>query len=389
MFKKIPISAADLFMAKVLSTPFFSRDAIKDAKEKIAGLVDKKHIVFMNSGLSCFYSILCVLKDRSDKREVILPAYTAGSLVVAVKKADLKPVLCDINMNDFNMDYGQLEKVVSDQTLCIVGVHMFGVLDANIDKLKNKYPDCFIIEDSCQSMGGRISNQLVSESADVSLFSFNKGKNISTFGGGCIATDNLDLVQKISKKTDQLKRVSVLESFMIFIKMIILSIVVNPLVYGMLYPLISRFKDTKPPEGILIKDYSNLQAVAVLVQLEAMDDWSSKRWDNVRQFSNGLKNQDDLILPAIKAKTKPAFNRMPIVFKDLKKKEKAEKILDKHGFETSRMYSRPLHKMFDIGYKPDDFPNANYFAEHVLTIPCHPLLSKNDIQKIIELIKKS
>lgn len=386
MLRKIPISAADLSAAKVLSTIFFSRNAIQEAKDRIEGLVYKKEIIFMNSGLSCFYALLYALKSKSDKKEVVMPAYTAGSLIVAVKEAGLKPVLCDINMQDFNMDHGQLENVISENTLCIVVVHMFGIIDAGIDKLKSKYPDCFIVEDACQSMGGRMNNVLVSESADISLFSFNKGKNISTFGGGCIVTNNLEIAQKISKRTNQLKGAVILENLQFFMKMFALSIVINPWIYGVFYSFISRFKDTKPPERVLVKDYRNIQAAALSLQLEDMDDWANKRYDNARIFLRGLKDQEGLILPSINVNARPAFNRMPIVFKDLGRLKKAEETLCENGVETSRMYFKPLHKMFDIGYKLDDFPNAVYFAEHLLSVPCHPGLNDKDIDKIITII---
>ena len=54
----------------------------------------------LNSGLAAFYLILSCLKSRSERKEVVIPAYTAGSLVVAIKKAGLKPVLCDISLDE-------------------------------------------------------------------------------------------------------------------------------------------------------------------------------------------------------------------------------------------------------------------------------------------------
>ncbi|MFH1093588.1 MAG: DegT/DnrJ/EryC1/StrS family aminotransferase, partial [Candidatus Omnitrophota bacterium] len=93
-------------------------------------------------------------------------------------------------------------------------------------------------------------------------------------------------------------------------------------------------------------------------------------------------------VPQISPDTQPAFNRLPLVFEDLEKKEKTAQDLLKAGIETSQMYYKPLHQLLDLGYKPEDFPNAVYFAGHLLTVPCHPLLSENDIQKIIELISQ-
>ncbi len=110
------------------------------------------------------------------------------------------------------------------------------------------------------------------------------------------------------------------------------------------------------------------------------------RYENAMAIINGLRNTEGIILPEIHDNIIPAFNRLPLVFKDLKSREKVEVNLWKAGIETSRMYFKPLHHIFDLGYKKDDFPHATYFAEHMLTLPIHPLLTDTDLNKIITTI---
>ena len=50
---------------------------------------NKKHCYFTNSGTTAFYLILKALKKLSDKTEVVLPAYTAPSLILPIRKAGL------------------------------------------------------------------------------------------------------------------------------------------------------------------------------------------------------------------------------------------------------------------------------------------------------------
>jgi dTDP-4-amino-4,6-dideoxygalactose transaminase len=59
--------------------------------------------------------LLQCLRDTSEKNEVVLPAYTAPSLIAAIRNAGLRPVLCDISLKDFNADHNLLQGAVSSK----------------------------------------------------------------------------------------------------------------------------------------------------------------------------------------------------------------------------------------------------------------------------------
>jgi dTDP-4-amino-4,6-dideoxygalactose transaminase len=320
---------------------------------------------------------------------VILPAYTAGSLIVAIKKAGLKPVLCEISPRDFNMDLKFLDNVVSDKTLCIIGVHMFGIAATDILQIKKQFPRITVIEDACQSMGTLVEDKSVGVFGDVSFFSFNKGKNLPTFGGGCIATDDNVLADRILQAIKDVPALGVFQKIKIFFKLIVLSFVVNPLVYGMLYSVVSKFKETAPPADIIVRKYTGLQAALALNLLKTVNQQAAARYNNACKIINALFKEQQLILPHIAPSSKPAFNRLPIVFRDLKKRQRVEIQLRQAGIETSRMYIKPLHHMFELGYQWGNFPNAVYLAGHLLTLPVHPMLKTKDIDHIIDIIKNA
>jgi len=392
VIKKIPISAAPLSITNILVSFFSLFDDTKSIKKLARTVKDlscSKNVFFLDSGLSCLYVILMALKVNSLKNEVVLPAYTAGSLIVAIKEAGLKPVLCEVSPEDFNLDSKFLDKVVSPNTLCIIAVHMFGIAFVDIEKIKNRYQDIIIIEDACQSMGTKINNKIVGVFGQVSFFSFNKGKNISTFGGGIIQTSDIALAAAIDQHVLKAGKESLKEKIKIFIKLIILSIVVNPFIYGLLYPIIERFKENSPPQGIVMKQYSGLQANLGVFLLKNIKGISAKRCENGMRIISALISEKQLILPKISKSSEPAFNRLPIVFRDLKKRQRVEIALEKAGIETSQMYLKPLHHMFDLDYSWGNFPNAVYLAGHLLTIPCHPLLKTSDIDRMIKIIKQA
>ena len=392
MGRKVPISAAKIALGSVLLN---AAGIFKDEKpmlcleRKLKQYLGAENIVFLNSGLSCLYVILEVLKkDNPDKDEVVLPAYTAGSLIVAIRKAGLRPVLCDVSPHDFNMDIRFLDNV-NNKTLCIIGVHMFGIAAVDIRNLTDKYPGVTVIEDVCQGMGTIIDGKPAGRLSQVSFFSFNKGKNLPTFGGGFICLRDKLFAEKIEDYVRKLKTITLPEKIKLFFKLMVLSVIVNPVIYGLLYGVIAKFKENSPPDDVDLAKYSGLQAGLACTLLKNFERQSEKRVENAARLINGLRDDQQLIFPQIADNTKPAFNRLPVVFRDLKKRQRVEIMLKQSGIETSRMYIKPLHHMFDLGYKWGNFPNAVYLGGHLLTLPCHPLMGGNDIEKMIRIIKQA
>lgn len=392
MIRKIPISGTQIPNAEIiasLTSLFDDNQTCLKFENMMKEYVQTEYVFSLNSGLSCLYVILEALKTRSVKKEVVLPAYTAGSLIIAIEKAGLKPMLCEVSPEDFNLDANFLDKVVSENTLCIIGVHMFGIAASFIGKLKHKYPDIFIIEDACQSMGTLINEKPVGSLGDIGFFSLNKGKNLSTFGGGVIVTKDQSLAGKISEQMAKAEKQSFFNKINIFVKLLILSWIIHPIIYGSLYFIVERFKETTPPEAIDLKKYTGLQANLAMSLIKDIKVESKQRYENGMRLITALSSEKQLLFPQILENSKPAFNRLPIVFRDLRKRERVELQLKQAGIETSRMYLKPLHHMFDLNYQWGNFPNSVYLAGHLLTIPCHPLLKQSDIDKIIKIIKNA
>ncbi|MDD5681547.1 MAG: DegT/DnrJ/EryC1/StrS family aminotransferase, partial [Candidatus Omnitrophica bacterium] len=206
-----------LTILPIISSPITAgdvRNAFRHTGKKRAGedfcaafsaFMRLQHVYATNSGISSFYLILETLKELSPGKEVVLPAYTAGSLVVAVKKAGLVPILCDISKEDAGLDIGSLAGAVSKNTLAVVGVHAFGIAMKGIREIKRKLPeDVFFVEDCAQSFGTAVGEQLTGSYGDVSFFSFNRGKNMPLCGSGCIATNNKKIAAALELKIKNL-----------------------------------------------------------------------------------------------------------------------------------------------------------------------------------------
>lgn len=378
-----PVTLADYaFVLNKALRASMQKEFILDLQD----LTGSRFVYPVSSGNAAFYLILKALAKISRRKEVVLPAYTASSLVVAVKKAGLKPALCDISLKDFNLDKEHLLKVVSGNTLAVNCVHMFGIPMHGIAGLKQELADgVYLIEDCAQSMGARVQQGLAGDFADVSFYSFNRGKNLPLGGGGCIATDSENLAFLIEKEYGHLAKEA---GWPISARVMAFAVAVNPYFYGSFYDLLSRFKDRAPPVDFPVKKISGFQAGLYLALAGKKPQLFMRRSENGMYLLNGLKDARGLILPEIHANVHPVFNRLPVIFEDASRRESAIKALWKAGIEASVMYGKPLHYMFYLGYRAEDFPNADYLAGHLLTLPAYPSLSQPDIDRMIEVIKK-
>ncbi|MBI5873352.1 MAG: DegT/DnrJ/EryC1/StrS family aminotransferase [Candidatus Omnitrophica bacterium] len=380
-----PIGLLDLFFA------LFCRKAQLEFCRELKDEIFVRHAYLANTGIASFYIVLSVLKKLSHAKEVILPCYTAPSLVVAVRRAGLKPVLCDISLDDFNADLNDLFKRINENTLCVVAVHMYGIPWAGIEELNKKRGknNIFIVEDCAQAFGAKIRGTSVGAFGDIGFFSFNRGKNLPIYEGGCIVTESRELAVLLEKEIVLHPKQSLFEHFALGFKLFALSFAFKPFFYWLLYPVIARFKENSVPSGFEVRQYVAYPAAVGLRLLKKIQKPFEMRYNNSRMLLEALGGAEGLILPKIAPGITPMFNRMPVVIKDKDKVEKVLKALEDEGIECSRFYFKPLHHLFDLGYNKDEFPNAVYLAERLLTLPVHPFVGKRDIEKMVTIIRET
>jgi dTDP-4-amino-4,6-dideoxygalactose transaminase len=347
------------------------------------------HIYLTSSGTAALFLILKTLQKRSSKKEVIIPAYCARTVVSAVLQAGLKPVLCDISLDDFNIDTQSILRSITSETLAIVCAHMFGIPMKDIVTLRYKLPpDLFIIEDFCQAMGSKINGIPVGNWGDFAFTSFNRGKNVPAYGGGYALTQNHTLAQDFEQVQQEYTRApGVFDNQIVGGKLALLALCMRPFWYGAGFPVISRFKDQVPPVDVEVKPMLPVQSAMVDSLLRHVDTYADYRYELGHHIIRELQNLRPIFLAKMPAYVLPSFNRFPIVFKDVTKLQTVKRQIERIGLETSAMYTRPLHQDFDLGYTIDEFPHSRYFAQHLLTVPVHPFVTEAQVNQVIEIVR--
>ena len=107
---------------------------------------------------------------------------------------NLIPVFADINLHDFNISASDVEAKITDQTVAIIAIDIFGANAVNEDLMKvaQRY-NLPLITDSAQAPGVALDNGYIGTKAEIGGFSLNYHKHIHTGEGGVIVTNNDDL----------------------------------------------------------------------------------------------------------------------------------------------------------------------------------------------------
>jgi len=380
MLRKIPIAAPKLSFRKILHA--LISPSCRDAE--IKKTLNTENIFFTNSGTSALYVILVALKQNSQKDEVIIPAYTSASLLFAIKKAGLKPVLCDINTNELGLDGAKAKKLIGENTLALIATHMFGIVNKSALDLKNDFPDLPIIEDCAQSMGSMFGGKLTGTFTGISFFSFNRGKNMSAMNGGAIAVSNGTLAQSIGKEIDALPKPPIFSSVVIAMKLAVLKIITLPHVYGALDFILKTMKERMPPDDFKAMRYTCFQVKLISLMISDIQPLSEIRYRNSVMIAEKIKHTTHAGVPIIAPNMRPAPGRLPVLCQN---RDELKDKLCKSGIEASPMYYMTLNQRFDLGYKNEDFPCANMVAEKLLALPVHYRVTERDIAIMVKLIE--
>nr|WP_305138716.1 DegT/DnrJ/EryC1/StrS family aminotransferase [uncultured Schaedlerella sp.] len=293
------------------------------------------------------------------KGEVITTPFTFASTTHAIVRNHLHPVFCDIRKEDFTIDAGKIERLITDKTSAIIPVHVYGNICEveKIQKIADKY-GLKIIYDAAHAFGENYKGKGISCFGDVSCFSFHATKVFHTIEGGAVCYKDLDFG----------KRLAWLKNFGI--------------------------KNEEVIEGVGANAKMNEFSAAMgLCNLRHIKDVLLKRKRIVELYRKYLEDVDGIQLNVTQHETESNYAYFPIVFHEEKfgssRNEVAEKLEEENIYP--RKYFYPLTSTFDCyhdKYNADNTPVALHISKRILTLPLYPDLSLDIVKHICEIILK-
>lgn len=168
-------------------------------EKNIAKLFAKKYGLFVNSGSSALY-LGMEASSFSEGSEIITPALTFSTTVGCVVKNNLIPVFIDVGPSDYCINTEQIESMITEKTRAILAPNLMGNLCdwKTIREIADTY-NLMVIEDSADTLGGKINGKLAGSYSDWAITSFYGSHIINCAGNGGMLCINDDDIYKKAK----------------------------------------------------------------------------------------------------------------------------------------------------------------------------------------------
>lgn len=170
----------------------------KELQRVLEGYLDVPHVTLYTNGHLALENAIAAL-NLPKGGEVITTPFTFASTTHAIVRNGLVPVFCDIKEDDYTIDTSKIEALITDQTVAIVPVHVYGnICDVEeIGRIANKY-GLKVIYDAAHAFAVKYKGISSACFGDVSMFSFHATKVFNTIEGGCVCFKNDSWVQLLN-----------------------------------------------------------------------------------------------------------------------------------------------------------------------------------------------
>lgn len=330
----------------------------KQLCSELERLLDVPHVTLYTNGHLALENVIAAM-NLPKGGEVITTPFTFASTTHAIVRNGLVPVFCDVNDQDYTMDVNRIESLITDKTVAIVPVHVYGNLcDVEaIDRIAKKY-GLKVIYDAAHAFAVKYKGVSVANFGDASMFSFHATKVFNTIEGGAVCFKQDSLVQLLND--------------------------------------MKNFGFHGPEEVAYIGGNAKMnefQAAMGICNLRHLDEEIAKRKILVERYRERLSGVDGIKLSAVQEGVESNYAYFPVVFDGYKytRNEVFEK-LQEQGI-IARKYFFPLTNSFECyrNYPTagvEKTPVAQHLALRVLTLPLYADLSLIDVDRICEVILK-
>lgn len=323
--------------------------------------VNPDHVVCVSTGTSALHLAVEALVKPGE--EVLVPSFTFLSSYQAISAARAIPVSCDIYEDTLTIDIEDAISKITPRTRAIMPVH-YASNPAYLEKIyeiASKH-NLRVIEDAAHAFGCSIKSQKIGSFGDVTCFSFDGIKNITSGEGGAIVTSDKDVLaivkdaRLLSIEKDSEKRYLGNRSWDFDVKR-----------QGYRYHM------------------SNIFAAIGRVQLQRLDiEFSPKRKKLEATYRDLLSNNPFIKLQGAQENS----DIVPHIFiiRVLNgKREELKNTLEEENIPTGIHY-KPNHLLSFYGNGIVKLPVTEKVYNEILTLPLHPELEISDIKEICTII---
>ncbi len=331
-------------------------------EKKYSEKYELPHFAMVDSGSNALFMAVTLL-NLPVGSEVIVPSFTWVSCAQAVILAGHKPVFCDVDLRTMNVRCEDIEAIMTSKTAAIMVVHYAGLAVEMSPILALGLP---VIEDAAHAVDSTYKGKPCGGIGDIGIFSYDAVKNLTVGeGGGITALD-----------PDRIERARVMRYCGIGKSGFDSAVSTAG---GK-----ARWWEYNIQEPFIKMLPTNLAASIGLAQLDRIDTLQVRRKTIWGAYQQALANVPDLITPS-EAEPGDRHSYFTYCIRVPKRDELAHYLLSEQIYTTLRyhpLHLNPLYGQIDVC-----LPNSEQLNQDALSIPIHPRMSDDDVEKVIEKIK--
>ena len=352
---------------------------INEFEERLAEFTGVKHCIGCASGTDAL--LMTLMAEKMGPGDAIFTTpFTFIATAEVISLLGATPVFIDIDPKTFNLDPDKLDLAIkslksNDSSLHalpltpnssrltprgIIPIDLFG-LPCDYDSINGiaKKHGLFVIEDAAQGLGGEYKSRKAGALADVGCTSFFPAKPLGGYGdGGAVFTDSDEMADKLASIR----------------------------VHGQ-----GEDKYNNVCIGLNAR-MDTLQAAILNAKLDIFPQEIELRQDVAQRYTELLSPSAMLHIPCVPEGYKSVWAQYSLLAESPESRANIQESLKKSGIPTAVYYPKPLHlqtAFAGLGYKEGDFPISEDTSNRIFSLPMHPYLKVNEIERICAVILAS
>lgn len=338
---------SDAVSTAISESTLSTGEIVSEFETAFASSVGRQHAAGVSSGSAALEIALEVSRLEPGDRVLVSP-FNCSAVLYSLRRANLVPVFADISADTYNLDPERARQTVEKRDGAVEGLlvtHLYGQ-PCQMDRLcalAEEY-DMLLVEDFCQATGAVYEGQSVGTFGQLSICSFGATKPIAAAQGGAVLSDDEAIDEQVRQQRDN-----------------------------------NGVDVTPPPQNARLSD---IHAAIGLSQLQRYPEIRETKRELAAMYRDRLP--DSVTPQRLLPEGKHVYHRFPIQTND---RERLEDELERHGVETARTIERPLFK-YDCAPEADEenYPATTTASERSLHLPMHAMLSKDDVERVIEAV---
>ncbi|HCY77908.1 MAG TPA: hypothetical protein DHV28_18535 [Ignavibacteriales bacterium] len=329
--------------------------------------------------------------------EIILPAFTCVVVPNAILYLKAKPVYVEIDPENYNTNFENIEKAITKSTKVIIIQNTFG-LSSQVDRIVvlARQNNLVTIEDCTHGFGGFYNGKPNGSYCDFAFYSTQWNKPFSTGLGGILQINNEKYYQKIKQLEKEKIKPSLFEKFILKSLILFNKLFINERTHWMLvkfYRLLSNYNliigsnqgselNSLSMPNDYCKDISSVQVNEGLKSLKKFHLINANRKRNAREYSKFLNSKNKKFVHE-KLFDNHLFLKYPVLTNDRKK---FLELAEKEKIILGDWFLSPLHPIKGNlkiwGFNCTNFPIATSIASKIVNLPT----DINDNSKVLRFL---